>query len=113
MEQSIIKNLANADVYKVFQAPRVGLEPTTPRLTAACSTIELSRIILILFSFEGHTLKTEPDDLSTMNVFPSSWLSPRPISTYQLNALLHLHLRPIYLVVFKGSYEVSFWDISS
>ena len=27
-------------------APRVGLEPTTPRLTAACSTIELSRIIL-------------------------------------------------------------------
>ena len=23
--------------------PRVGLEPTTPRLTAACSTIELSR----------------------------------------------------------------------
>ena len=26
--------------------PRVGLEPTTPRLTAVCSTIELSRIIL-------------------------------------------------------------------
>ncbi len=26
-------------------APRVGLEPTTPRLTAECSTIELSRII--------------------------------------------------------------------
>ncbi|MDF2885304.1 MAG: hypothetical protein K0R54_5877, partial [Clostridiaceae bacterium] len=23
--------------------PRVGLEPTTPRLTAVCSTIELSR----------------------------------------------------------------------
>ena len=28
------------------QAPRVGLEPTTLRLTAECSTIELSRIIL-------------------------------------------------------------------
>ena len=27
-------------------APRVGLEPTTPRLTAVCSTIELSRIIM-------------------------------------------------------------------
>ena len=27
-------------------APRVGLEPTTLRLTAECSTIELSRIIL-------------------------------------------------------------------
>ena len=37
------KNLANADVYKVFQTPRVGLEPTTTRLTAECSTIELSR----------------------------------------------------------------------
>ena len=47
MEQSVTKNLANADVYKVFLAPRVGLEPTTPRLTAVCSTIELSRIILL------------------------------------------------------------------
>ena len=27
-------------------APRVGLEPTTPRLTAECSTIELSRMML-------------------------------------------------------------------
>ena len=34
----------------------------------------------------------------------SPWLSPRPISTYQLNTLLHLHLKPIYLVVSKGSY---------
>ena len=31
-------------IYKT-QTPRVGLEPTTPRLTAVCSTIELSRII--------------------------------------------------------------------
>ena len=29
---------ANADVYGLFQTPRVGLEPTTPRLTAVCST---------------------------------------------------------------------------
>ena len=36
-----------------------------------------------------------------------AWLSPRPISTYQLNALLHLHLKPIYLVVFKGSYYLT------
>ena len=53
MEQSVTKNLANADVYKVFQAPRVGLEPTTPRLTAACSTIELSRIILFSCTFSS------------------------------------------------------------
>ncbi|MCZ1266509.1 hypothetical protein EIH79_17390 [Paenibacillus tundrae] len=32
------------------------------------------------------------------------WISPRPISTGQLHALLHFHPQPIYLVVFKGSY---------
>ena len=32
------------------------------------------------------------------------WLSPRPISNSQLHVLLHFHLCPIYLVVFKGSY---------
>ena len=38
--------------------------------------------------------------------FPSlkPWSSLRPISTFQLNALLHLHLRPINQVVFLGSY---------
>ena len=33
-----------------------------------------------------------------------SWSSPHPISNSQLHALLHFHLCPIYLVVFKGSY---------
>ena len=37
-----------------------------------------------------------------MNFF--FWLSPRPISIGQLNASLHLHLRPIYHIVFMGSY---------
>ena len=32
------------------------------------------------------------------------WSSPRPISDSQLHALLHFHLCPIYLVLFKGSY---------
>ena len=32
-------------------------------------------------------------------------LSLRPISDSQLHALLHFHLCPIYLVVFKGSYR--------
>ena len=36
--------------------------------------------------------------------FPIFWLNPRPISDYQLSTLLYLHLSPIYLVVFKGSY---------
>ena len=33
------------------------------------------------------------------------WSSPRPISDSQLHALLHFHLCPIYLVLFKGSYS--------
>ena len=32
------------------------------------------------------------------------WSSPRPISSSQLHTLLHFHLCPIYLVVFKGTY---------
>ena len=32
------------------------------------------------------------------------WSSSRPISTSQLNTLLHLHLRPIYVIVSHGSY---------
>ena len=35
-----------------------------------------------------------------------SWISPRPISNSQLRTLLHFHLCPIYLVVFKGSYRL-------
>ena len=103
------------------QAPRVGLEPTTTRLTAECSTIELSRIILSLYP-QNRTLllfhlpmifhplpcgvcflllPSLSDNSCTSLTF---WISPRPISTYQLSTLLHLHLKPIYLVVFKGSY---------
>ena len=36
--------------------------------------------------------------------FPAIWSCPRPISNSQLHALLHFHLCPIYLVVFKGVY---------
>ena len=39
--------------------------------------------------------------------------SPRPISIGQLHALLRFHLRPINLVVFKGSYYLTIWDILS
>ena len=40
------------------------------------------------------------------------WSCPRPISSSQLHTLLHFHLCPIYLVVFKGSYCLR-RDISS
>ena len=41
------------------------------------------------------------------------WLCPRPISNSQLHVLPHFHLCPIYLVVFKGSYYLSVWEILS
>ena len=36
--------LGYGTIFIIEKTPRVGLEPTTPRLTAECSTIELSRI---------------------------------------------------------------------
>ena len=49
------------------------------------------------------TFKTAYQFPSHIN-FPIFWLNPRPISDCQLSTLLYLHLSPIYLVVFKGSY---------
>ena len=50
---------------------------------------------------QNHILKSSsPFHQSTR----PSWISPRPISNSQLRTLLHFHLCPIYLVVFKGSY---------
>ena len=47
-----------------------------------------------------------PSKLNISSVFSlkNHWSSVRPISIGQLNALLHLHLRPINVVVFHGSY---------
>ena len=39
--------------------------------------------------------------------------SPRPISIGPLHAFLHFHSRPIYLVVYKGSYQITLWETSS
>ena len=47
----------------------------------------------------GYTLKTKQCD-----ALENHWSSARPISIGQLNALLHLHLRPINVVVSHGSY---------
>ena len=38
-------------VSSFFMAPRVGLEPTTTRLTAECSTIELSGNITLAVTY--------------------------------------------------------------
>ena len=60
---------------------------------------------LFLLSFYFFTF------ISLLSLLPRS--SPRSISIGQLNTLLHLHLQPIYLVVFKGPYSLAFWDILS
>ena len=129
--------LSPLGVSNVFdkKTPRVGLEPTTTRLTAECSTIELSRKISCFISHLReccafsksykakceeiiYSFKTEHWNLIsyilTYILFPiqNLWSSPRPISKCQLNTLLCLHLIPIYLVVFKGSYSF-LRDISS
>ena len=120
------------------KTPRVGLEPTTTRLTAECSTIELSRKISCFISdlrecyaFSEKSYKAKCEEILFIYSFKTEhwnlnlytltyillpiqnlWSSPRPISKCQLNTLLCLHLIPIYLVVFKGSYSF-LRDISS
>ena len=114
-------------LFSYEKTPRVGLEPTTTRLTAECSTIELSRKISCFISYlreccafsksykakcEEIFIPSKPNTethlyILTYILFPiqNLWSSPRPISKCQLNTLLCLHLIPIYLVVFKGSYS--------
>ena len=63
------------------------------------------------FSFIRLTLRCFPcseNGYLETSVFSALWISLRPISNSQLHASRHFHLCPIYLVVFKGS-----WDISS
>ena len=55
-------------LFSYEKTPRVGLEPTTTRLTAECSTIELSRIIQKVYTFKTDT---EP--------FPSSFQVKLPV----------------------------------
>ena len=74
-----------------------GFEPATLALARRYSTTEP----LVHTYLQNHILKSSsPFHQSTR----PSWISPRPISNSQLRTLLHFHLCPIYLVVFKGSY---------
>ena len=61
---------------------------------------------------KSHTVNYFSKFLSSIHSPITTWLCPRPISNSQLHTLLHFHLCPIYLVVFKGSYNLR-WDISS
>ena len=115
-----------------FVAPRVGLEPTTARLTAACSTDwaieDYNKNTVLSLDYVSGTFLV-PSKLHIVSYIPQSWTcswysgiiiafvpfwsSPRPISDSQLHVLPHFHLCPIYLVVFKGSYWINSRDILS
>ena len=88
-------------------APQVGLEPTTTRLTAECSTIELLRNKNRLYLQNCILSNVSPMAFSPQASGSKFYLALRPscgpISSSQLHALLRFHLCPIYLVVFKGS----------
>ena len=62
------------------------------------------RGILVLSYLQNHILNTISFSLPLSSLTRPFWISPRPISSSQLRTLLHFHLCPIYLVVFKGSY---------
>ena len=64
---------------------------------------KLLLLVLILYTFKTtHRNLFLPSESFLPN---TCWLSLRPISISQLHTLLHFHLWPIYLVVFKGSYR--------
>ena len=70
-----------------------------------------TRHIVCLFLNHQQIYSIYPQNFTQMRyiiqispVFRPLRISPRPISTRQLNALPHLHSVPINLVVFKGSY---------
>ena len=64
--------------------------------------------ITYLLYLQNRTLKSSSVTcLITFSLFQLR-LSPRPISDCQLNILLCLHLSPIYLIVFKGSYLLGY-----
>ena len=61
----------------------------------------------------GRTLKTAYESRKESICIVLLRLSPRPISTGNLHALLHFQRPPINLVVFKGSYFLMEWDTLS
>ena len=84
-----------------LMALRVGLEPTTYRLTAGCSTIELPKII----RFIGYTiLFNSEEDKSSVRQFPTlpGRYQPSTIGVRRLNFCVRYGNRCVPLAVVTG-----------
>ena len=86
----------------------MGFEPTTSAVTGRRSnqlSHQANYYRILYIPSKPHTVLYIPPSLHFLTPQLSKpRSSPRPISNGQLRALLRFHLRPIYLVVFKGPY---------
>ena len=79
---------------------------SAPNRTRTCDTAVNSRVLYRL-SYQGKYLKNRIRKRTFQRAFCKPWISFRPISTCQLNMSPCLHLTPIYLILSKGSRDVS------
>ena len=82
-----------------------GLEPATSAVTGRRSN-QLSQQAKIC-RLENFRQNTETITYPSRLIKPYSRTRLRPISNSPLHASLHFHSCPIYLVVFKGSYQLA------
>ena len=78
-----------------------------PKNLLATLSIIADYLLLVKGFFAINLTFLSPLNNTYCHTFKDAWgrmRRPRSISTGQLNLLLDLHLRPIYLIIFQGSY---------
>ena len=103
---SIFKKVSKSLSNKCIQNKKKPYNKTSFRARDGTRTRDpdLGKVVLHQLSHSRICLQNCLPNCISYKFFPIFWLNPRPISNHQLNTLLYLHLGPIYLVVFKGSY---------